>query len=89
MNKRIKIIVVTTGLLLLWASFDIKIVKGGGKGRIVSREIVKIDSLVKQIEYVTPDEVQRLEGERDRDVDRIEEEIRHLKVRVLKLEGGG
>lgn len=88
MNKRIKIIVAAICLLLVWAAFNVRIVKAG-KGRIVSHEVVKFDSLTKQIEMVTPDEVQRLEDERDRDIEQLKNEIAQLRARVLKLEGGG
>lgn len=86
MKKWIKIIIAC--FLLVWAVSSVRIVKAGRK-QIVSAETVKIDTTTKEIQYVSPDEIQRLEDDRDRDVERLEDEIKRLKKRVLKLEGGG
>jgi len=55
-------------------------------GQIVSTEKVKIDSTKTEIKIVSPDEIQRLETDRDNEYTRLRYEIESLKRRVAKLE---
>jgi len=54
-------------------------------GQIVSTEKVQTDS-TKEIKIVSPDEIQRLENERDRDIELLKREVQELQLRVKKLE---
>lgn len=85
MNKRIKIIIAVACLLLLWAAFSVRVVRAGRK-QIVSAETVKIDTTTKEIRVVSPDEIQRLEDDRDRAMKVLEDEIALLEIRLSKLE---
>lgn len=73
-------------ILIFWCGSSVKIVKSGGSGQIVSPEIIKIDSTTKEIQVVTPDEVQRMENDRDRQMKNIKAEIALLTIRISKLE---
>ena len=73
-------------ILIFWCGSSIKIVKGGGKGQIVSSETVKIDSGTTEIKMVSPDEIQRIEDDRDREYKILESRIFLLEVKLSKLE---
>jgi len=54
-------------------------------GQIVSTEKVQVDS-TKEIKIVSPDEIQRLENERDNTIEIMRREIQDLQIRVARLE---
>lgn len=85
MNKRIEIIIIIACFSLVWIVWSVGIIKAGRK-QIVSTETVKIDTTTKEIRFVSPDEIQRLEDDRDRGMKILEDEIGLLKVRLSKLE---
>ena len=82
MSRTVKIIVALG--LILWAVSTVKFVKAGKQ--IVSSETVKVDSTLKEIKLVTPDEIQRLEDDRDRDIKVLEDAITSIKARLDTLE---
>jgi TolA-binding protein len=55
-------------------------------GQIVSTEKVVIDSTVKEFKRVSPDEIQRLENDRDLEIAKMQGQIAELQIRVAKLE---
>lgn len=84
--RTIKIIIALA--FLTGFAVNVRIVESGA-GQIVSAEKIAIDPAeggVKEIKMVTPDEVQRLEDSRDREIELIKRDIALLKNKVAKLE---
>jgi polyhydroxyalkanoate synthesis regulator phasin len=70
---------------LIWFSLSVKFVESDA-GQIVSEEKVSIDTVANEIKMVTPDEIQRLENDRDREMTLLKGEMAELRDRVTKLE---
>jgi TolA-binding protein len=57
-----------------------------GANKIVSAETVRLDSTVKEIKIVTPDEQQRLQDDTKKEIDALRKEIAVLTERIVQLE---
>ena len=80
---KIKIAIIL--ILIFWCGSSVRIVDAD-RGQIVSPSNVKIDSATTEINMVLPDEIQRLENDRDRRMKSTEDKIASLEVRLNNLE---
>ena len=71
--------------LLIWFTLSVRFVESNA-GQIVSTEKVSIDSTITEINIVSPDEIERLEGDRDCEINQMKQDIEVLKRKVATLE---